>query len=104
MNADTINAEQCAQLLQCNVETAEELTRKGELPGIKFGRSWIYVKADLLTYLAEKARRDAEERRMDLLNRQQVPKIPATSLKLRRKTPPTLPQALPRASSQGQHL
>ena len=62
--ADTINAEQCAELLQCTAETVEELTRKGELPGVKFGRGWIYVKTDLLAYLAEKARQDAEERRI----------------------------------------
>lgn len=103
MSGETINAEQCADLLQCHVETAEEMTRKGELPGIKIGRTWIYVKSDLLAYLAEKARRDAEERRMDLLKRQQVPAKPA-SLKLRRQIPPALPQALPKASAPGQRL
>ena len=29
-----MNAQQCAELLQCTAETVEELTRKGELPGL----------------------------------------------------------------------
>ena len=65
MSDDTINAAQCAELLQCTEYRVEELTRIGELPGMKYGRGWIFVKADLLAYIAERARKEAEERRSD---------------------------------------
>lgn len=90
--ADTIDAEECAELLKCTPETVEELTRKGELPAVKFGRGWIYVRADLLAYLAEKGRRDAEERRPAFTSRCQAPIPAARLIKPRRLTPPLLPQ------------
>ncbi|WP_409520579.1 helix-turn-helix domain-containing protein [Melaminivora sp.] len=89
---DTINADQCAALLQCTPETVEELTRKGELPGVKFGRGWIYVKSDLLAYLAEKGRREAEERRSQFAERCGTPAPLASLVKPRRQAPPALPQ------------
>ncbi|WP_415798351.1 helix-turn-helix domain-containing protein [Comamonas aquatilis] len=59
---DTINAKQCAELLFCDVTTIEALARKGELPGLKFGRGWVFFRTDLLLYLAERARQAAERR------------------------------------------
>lgn len=93
MSIDTINSEQCADLLQCTEATVEELTRKGELPGVKFGRGWIYVKASLLEYLAQKAMREAEERRLNIRERAQTPAT-IQVLRPKRKTPPVLPQPL----------
>lgn len=88
---DTINAEQCAKLLGCTEETVEELTRKGDLPGLKFGRSWVFVRADLLAYLAERARLEADERRSGRANAQRAaPSMRA--IKPRRQQPPTLPR------------
>lgn len=58
-----IGAEQCAEMLGCTTLQIEELARNGELPGLKIGRSWRFVRADLLVYLAEKARAEAEQRR-----------------------------------------
>ena len=75
MTDETINAEQCAELLHCTEQRIEELTRSGELPGMKFGRGWIYVKADLLAYIADRARKEAEERRQDLNARKSVPQL-----------------------------
>lgn len=90
--ADTIDAEECAELLKCTPETVEELTRKGELPAVKIGRSWIYVRADLLAYLAEKGRRDAEERRQQFNARCNTPPALPRLVRPRRQTPPALPQ------------
>lgn len=88
---DTINAEQCAKLLGCTEETVEELTRKGDLPGLKFGRSWVFVRADLLAYLAERARLEADERRSGRANAQRAA-VNARPLKPRRQQPPALPR------------
>lgn len=99
---DTLNAEQCAKLLQCGTDTVEELTRKGELPGVKIGRGWIYVRADLLVYLAEKGRQEAEERRQQFAKRCRTPVPLASVVKPRRQAPPALPQP-PTGVLQGPH-
>lgn len=87
---DTINATQCAELLFCDTVTIEALARKGELPGLKFGRGWVFFRADLLVYLAEQARKSAEQRRLQLTSN-----TPRTPLVIqsgrRRRVPPPLP-------------
>ena len=101
MTDETINAEQCAELLYCTEQRIEELTRTGELPGMKFGRGWIYVKADLLAYIADRARKEAEERRQDLSARKSVPRLDI-AFRPRRQTPPPLPVPA-KAFAQGPH-
>lgn len=78
----TIDAEQCAELLKCDTGTVEELARAGEIPGLKIGRSWLFVTGDLLVFLAERARLEAEQRRS-----RSTAKSPA---KPRRAVPPAL--------------
>lgn len=91
MTTDTITAEQCAELLGCTEDTVEELSRKGELPGLKFGRGWVFVRADLLAYLAERGRQEAEQRRADRGGGPQAaPNI--RQIKPRRQPPPALPK------------
>lgn len=97
---ETINAEQCASLLGCTQATVEELSRKGDLPGLKFGKGWIFVKADLLQYLAEKARKEAEERKLDGKAKSQTFGL-ARVAKPRRAAPPALPIALPQGQRPG---
>ena len=82
---DTIDSTQCAELLRCTPEQVEELARTGEIPGLKLGRSWLFVRHDLLTYLAEKARLEAEQRRA----RRQPGIMPI--VKPKRRVPPRLP-------------
>lgn len=84
----TIGSEECAALLRCTVGQVEELARAGEIPGLKFGRGWIFVRYDLLAYLAERARSEAAERRS---KRQRVSVMPVTPKQSRQRTPPTLP-------------
>ena len=60
---ETIGSEDCAKILRCTPEQVEELARAGEIPGLKLGRSWLFVRGDLLAYLAEKAREEALQRR-----------------------------------------
>lgn len=90
MSTETINTEQCADLLWCTEARVEELARNGELPGVKYGRNWIFVRADLLAYIAEKGRREAEARRLDA-DARKVKKSEPPAVKSRRQTPPTLP-------------
>lgn len=82
-----IESKECAQLLHCTAEQVEELARNGEIPATKIGRSWLFVREDLLVYLAEKARAEAEERRS---RRQKAATEPPTPTQ-RRRAPPSLP-------------
>ena len=82
---DTIDADECAALLRCTPEKVEEMARTGEIPGLKISRSWLFVRLDLLAYLAEKARRDAEERRA-----KRQPGVTQITAKSRRRRPPVL--------------
>lgn len=84
---ETIGSEDCAKLLHCTPEQVEELARAGDIPGLKLGRGWLFVRYDLLAYLAEKARADAQERRakrQPVMNR-------SPDIKPRRRQPPALP-------------
>ena len=49
---ETIDSDECAALLRCTSEQVEELARAGEIPGLKIGRSWLFVRSDLLAYLS----------------------------------------------------
>jgi len=87
VSSETIGSEEVAELLRCTPEQVEELARAGEIPGLKFGRPWLFVRADLLAYLAEKARAEAQERRS-----KRQPNAPTPMAKPRRRAPPALPQ------------
>lgn len=89
MTKETISAAEVAVLLSCTEEQAEELTRKGEIPGTKFGKSWIYVRSDLLAYVAERARQEAQERRASKQGRAGMHKV--APIKKTRQKPPALP-------------
>lgn len=86
MIEETIGSEGCADLLRCTPAQIEELARAGEIPGLKMGRSWLFVRADLLAYLAEKARAEAQERRA-----MRQPNVAPLTIKPRRRVPPMLP-------------
>jgi excisionase family DNA binding protein len=85
MTPEIIDATQCADMLGCEPEHAEELARCGDIPAVKIGRSWRFVRADLLAFLAERARKEAEERRA-----KRAPQ-PEPQVRARRRVPPVLP-------------
>lgn len=85
-DTEIIGTEECATLLHCTSEQVEELARAGEIPGFKVGRPWLFVRSDLLAYLAQKARSEAEERRSRRQKREVVPEVKQP----RRRAPPSL--------------
>lgn len=52
---DVLSPNHAADLLECSVEQVELLTRRGELPGLKYGVGWIYPKQALLLVLNNRA-------------------------------------------------
>jgi len=92
MSDEVLNSGQCAELLHCTPEQIEELARAGELPALKIGRGWVFVRADLLAYLAERAREEAAA----LRSKRSVGSIAPQPAPSRRRSPPTLPIILAR--------
>jgi excisionase family DNA binding protein len=82
MSEDILTDEQVAELLHCHVQTVQEWTRVGKLPGIKPGRSWIYPRQALLDALNEMARAKPESN---------VRTLAVTQRGKPRKVPPLLP-------------
>ena len=83
---ETIDAEECAPLLRCTVGQVEEMARSGDIPGLKIGRGWLFVRSDLLAFLAQRARDEAAERRAN-----RAPGAKVAPIKPRRRAPPALP-------------
>lgn len=73
------NVTQVAEMLGCTEEIVAERLNNGDLPGVKFGRSWIIPADALRDRLNQKAMEEARDRR--------EPK----RIMSKRRTPPTLP-------------
>lgn len=50
-----LTVDQVAQLLDCTGDTVEARTRERRLPGVQYGRSWIYPRDALLEVLRVQA-------------------------------------------------
>lgn len=55
MLKDVLDENDVAELLDCEPSTVQEKARQGELPAVKFGRSWRFPRAALLESLNAKA-------------------------------------------------
>ena len=63
IDSEFYTAQQLAELLDCDKETAQELIRAGDLPGIKFGKGWIIPRQALIERVNEMAKAEAAKRR-----------------------------------------
>jgi excisionase family DNA binding protein len=52
---DVLDESEVAKILDCEPLTVQVKARSGELPAIKFGRSWRFPRAALLQYLNDLA-------------------------------------------------
>lgn len=84
--SETIDSQECAELLRATKEQIEEMARGGDLPALKIGRSWLFLRQDLLAYLADRARKEAEQRRT-----KKQPSVAVPISRPRRQAPPVLP-------------
>lgn len=55
------DSEEAAKLLCCSKAHVESLADRGRLPGAKYGRSWIFVTAQLVLKVAEDCQQRAAE-------------------------------------------
>lgn len=86
-NRPIIDVNECADLLLCSPDQIEEKARSGEIPATKIGRGWLFIREDLISYLADKARQEAMER-----SSKRSPNVTQLVAKPRRRQAPPLPQ------------
>lgn len=95
---DVMTAGQLAELLDCTPETVEERTRDRQLPGVKYGRGWVYPKAAVLQVLAQQALAHVatpaaagQRARQAPANVQPIAAAPRRADRVRGKSPAPLP-------------
>ncbi|RZI40145.1 DNA-binding protein [Herbaspirillum sp. HC18] len=94
----TLDVAEAAALLHAEPETIMQLARKGALPGARIGKSWVFLREDVIAFLKEQISRDTEERRRRHTEASASAIIVATPRKSRRTVLPALPD-LPTATT-----
>lgn len=89
---DTLNAAEAAALLYADTETVLALARRGELPGAKIGKSWVFLRSDVLNFLHERVVQETEQRRRERATLPSPSALLVVRPKTRRRAPPTLPE------------
>ncbi len=96
MNVDeTLGIEEAAALLRADAATVMQYARRGELPGTRIGKSWVFLREDILSFLRSQINRDTQER---LAKRSTLPitgVFVGTAVKSRRRVLPDLSSLLP---------
>ncbi|MPS30547.1 MAG: DNA-binding protein [Alcaligenaceae bacterium] len=88
MHDEILDVSDVAAMLRCDEKTVEMKTRDGDLPGLKFGRSWVYPRTALMARLSELAAMECAQRRAP---RVQAPTSAARVERRRRgRVPPAL--------------
>ena len=80
---DVLNESEAAALLDCEPSTVQEAARRGELPAVKYGRSWRFPRVALLQALDLQA--------MDNMKKAATAKPKAVQMATVRRMPPVLP-------------
>lgn len=88
MEDEILDTDAVAKLLHCDPETVEIKARKGDFPGLKIGKGWIFPRAALMTRLVELALEEAALRREPKIT---TPEFIAQSA-LRGRMPPLIPK------------
>ena len=83
-----LSVAEVAALLECREDTVRERAAAGRLPGLKYGRDWVFPTAALLDAIDKQARDEAEARRRP------APRG-ATLTPVQRAAPPALPTDAP---------
>lgn len=90
-NTETLGLAEVAALLRAESETVMQYARRGELPGTRLGKSWVFMREDVLGFLRKQITADTEARQR-VTGASGVLAV-HTEIKTsgRRKKPPTLP-------------
>jgi len=94
-NTEILASASVAEMLQCTEEQVELLARQRVLPGLKFGRGWVFPAAALLHVLNQRAIQemntpDPEQHPASAARAAVVPVAVEMPARNRRQTPPAL--------------
>src|SRR5690349_12750215 len=59
---ETLDLQGVATLFKAEPETVAQYARAGELPGTKMGKSWVFLREDVLEFLRKRIAVETEER------------------------------------------
>lgn len=91
LTPETLDIAEAAALLRAEAETIMQLARKGALPGTRIGKSWVFLREDVIAFLKEQISKDTEERRRRHASLSPSAIVVATPRKSRRTALPALP-------------
>jgi excisionase family DNA binding protein len=97
---ETLDVEHAAAMLFASRSTILALARSGALPGTKLGRSWVFLRADVLHFLRARIDADTQQRLATSRDVQPVPQVAPKRAPGRPRTvlpvlPPIPPSPLP---------
>lgn len=95
LTAETLGVAEAAALLRAEPETIMQLARKGALPGTRIGKSWVFLREDVIAFLKEQVTKDTDERRRRNAQTSAHAVVVATPRKSRRTVLPALPDLPP---------
>lgn len=94
---ETLDLQGVATLFKAEPETIAQYARLGELPGTKMGKSWVFLREDVLAFLRKRILEETKERRIRRTDHVTSPQPDAVLLirkpRTRRTTLPELPLA-----------
>ncbi len=62
-NQETLGVSEAAAILLAENETVMQFARRGDLPGTRIGKSWVFIREDVLAFLRSRIAQDTLERR-----------------------------------------
>ena len=99
---ETLDVGEAAVLLRAEPATIMHLARRGQLPGTRIGKAWVFLREDVLNFLRLQIAADTEARRHQAANAIVAIAVPVPR-DSRRRVAPVLPP-LPEQGPPNKHL
>jgi excisionase family DNA binding protein len=73
MSNEILTADETADLFRVSTAYVRSLANSGEIPGLKLGDDWRFIRQDMIDYLSERAKREQKTRKFNQEQSQQPP-------------------------------
>lgn len=60
---ETLGVEEAAALLRAETSTVMQFARRGDLPGTRIGKGWVFLREDVIAFLRQQIANDTQDRR-----------------------------------------
>ncbi len=60
--SETLDTKGAAELLHVSIQLTQRLASRGEIPAVQLGKSFLFLKSDLIQWLTERARNEQRQR------------------------------------------